>query len=230
MRTVRKRRLKFRTVAELQEYLWGIPLYRIRLDAPPGEVTDADVLVIHSREKRTCELIDGILVEKDGTFFESLLTYKLGFWIERYREVQDFGVAMADGGFLRIAPGQIRAADLSFLSWDRMPNGQFPKEEIWSVAPDLAVEILCDGNTEGEMDRKLRDYFEARTRMVWVVEPKGKTVRVFTSPRKSVLLTKDDTLNGRKVIPGFSLSIREWFNSASRDFNKFKRRFPGVTR
>jgi hypothetical protein len=32
-----------------------------------------------------------------------------------------------------------------------------------------------------------------------------------------VLLTEDQTLDGGKVLPGFALSIREWFEEAEED-------------
>ena len=37
-------------------------------------------------------------------------------------------------------------------------------------APDLAVEILSKGNTEAEMQRKVREYFKAGSRRVWIVK------------------------------------------------------------
>ena len=55
----------------------------------------------------------------------------------------------------------MRIPDVSFISWERLPGRVFPHEDIWSVAPDLAVEIISHGNTNEEMDRKLRDYFAA---------------------------------------------------------------------
>ena len=50
-----------------------------------------------------------------------------------------------------------------------------PKPEIYAVAPDLAVEILSKDNTAREMDRKLREYFEAGVGLVWYIEPKTRT-------------------------------------------------------
>jgi Uma2 family endonuclease len=82
--------------------------------------------------------------------------------------------------------------------------------------PDLAVEVLSKSNTEKEMKRKLREYFEAGTRLVWLVDPKARTVRVYTSPRKFKLLTEDQTLDGGEVLPGFELSLRKLFARAGR--------------
>jgi Uma2 family endonuclease len=97
-----------------------------------------------------------------------------------------------------------------------MPNQELPDEAIASLAPDLAVEILSPSNTEREIQQKVQEYFQAGGKLVWIVDPDARTVEVYTRPRRSVVLTEDDTLDGRKVLPGFSLSIRKWFARASR--------------
>jgi Uma2 family endonuclease len=215
-RTTRPRRAVFTNAAELQDHLGGIPLDRIRLRPPAGEATEQDVLDVQAHEDRICELIDGVLVEKPMGCFESRLALILGMFLENFLEMNDRGAVFGADGFLRLFPGQIRAPDVSFISWKRMPNQELPNEAIYSLAPDLAVEILSPSNTEVEMRRKLQDYFRGGTKLVWIVDPQARTVRVYTSPRRSVLLNEEDTLTGGKVLPGFSLSIRAWFARASR--------------
>jgi Uma2 family endonuclease len=182
----------------------------------PGQATEQDILTIREREGRICELIDGILVEKPMATFESRLAIILAYFIELFLENHDLGAVLGEAGLLRLFPGRVRAPDVSFISWKRMPNREFPDEPIASLAPDLAVEILSESNTADEMREKVQEYFQAGGKLVWLVDPNARTVRVYTSPRRSVLLTEDDTLDGRKVLPGFSLSVRQWFARASR--------------
>ncbi|HJT77844.1 MAG TPA: Uma2 family endonuclease [Gemmataceae bacterium] len=209
-------RPRFKTVAELQAYLGDIPAERIRLDPLPGQATEEDVLTILAKEDRICELIDGILVEKPMASFESRLAIILAHFLELFLEEHDLGAVLGEAGFLRLFPGCIRAPDVSFISWKRMPNQEFPDEAIASLAPDLAVEVLSASNTEREMGQKIEEYFQAGGKLVWIVDPVARTVRVYTSPHRSTLLTEDDTLDGRRVLPGFSLPIRKWFARASR--------------
>jgi Uma2 family endonuclease len=211
-----RRSSAFTNLAELQEHLGGIPLDRIRVRPPAGEATEQDVLDVQAHEDRICELIDGTLVEKPMASFESLLALVLAHFLHLYLDEHDLGVLLGESGFMRLFPGQVRAPDVSFISWKRMPNQEFPRDAITPLAPDLAVEILSPSNTEAEMRRKLRDYFRAGSKLVWLVDPEGRTVRVYTSPRRSVQFTEEDTLTGGKVLPGFSLSIRAWFARASR--------------
>jgi Uma2 family endonuclease len=78
----------------------------------------------------------------------------------------------------------------------------------------LAVEILSPSNTAEEMARKRREYFAAGTRLVWEVEPELRNVTVYTAPEQSTVVTVDQCLDGGPVLPGFTLSVREWFERA----------------
>ena len=218
----------FATLADVLDHLGGIPACRVLSNPPPGLATEADLVALDARRGPICELIDGILVQKyagivverDMAAFESRLALMLAFFIELYLEKTQLGAVIGEGAYLRLFPGQIRAPDVSFIPWKRMPNEEFPRDPIGPFAPDLAVEIISPSNTKAEMDRKLREYFEAGCKLVWYVYPKTRTVHVFTSVRKSVVLTEADTLHGGKVLPGFSLSIRKWFLRASRKGRK----------
>jgi len=52
------------SLSDLQAHLGGIPLERIQLHPQPGTATKSDVEAVGARTNRTCELIDGVLVEK----------------------------------------------------------------------------------------------------------------------------------------------------------------------
>ncbi len=99
--------------------------------------------------------------------------------------------------------------------------GRYPKKkrrrgEIPTVAPDLVVEVLSKDNTPQGNERKLEEYFRAGVRLVWYVNPSKRTVRVYTALDRSTLLREDETLDGGDVLPGFALSIRDWFAEAER--------------
>jgi len=103
-----------------------------------------------------CELIDGVLVEKATGSYESRLACVLIFFLETFLDRNDLGAVLGEAGFLRLFPGRVRAPDVSFISWKRMPNRQFPKAAIASMSPDLAVEIWSESNTEAEWRRASR--------------------------------------------------------------------------
>ena len=165
------------TVADLFEQLGYVPPNRIRLVPTPGTATEQDVLDLIDHSNRICELVDGVLVEKTMGYTESVLAMAIGEFLRRFVREHKLGVVSGEGGTLKILPRQVRIPDVSFVNWDRFPGGKLPKTPIPAVAPDLAVEVLSESNTEGEMRRKLQDYFTAGVRLVWYVDPRTRTDR-----------------------------------------------------
>jgi len=110
---------------------------------------------------------------------------------------------------LKILPGQIRAPDVSFIRWERFAGRKLPEAAIYAVAPDLAVEIISEGSREAEMNRKLRDYFQAGVQMVWYIEPKTRTARACTTASQWTEIGADGVLLGGEVLPGFELPLAQ---------------------
>jgi Uma2 family endonuclease len=80
------------------------------------------------------------------------------------------------------------------------------------LAPSIAVEVLSESNTRGEMERKRREYFKAGVEVVWIVDPESRTVDVYTTLQEFITLTEKDKLDGGAVLPGFTLSLRDLFS------------------
>jgi len=199
------------TIADVQARLPGFPADRIRVYPTPGTATEQDLLEAESRSNRICELIDGTLVEKAMASRESMLAAELIYSIRGYLDTRKFGAVLAPDGLLKILPEQIRAPDVSFIRWERFSGGQLPEAAIFAVVPDLAVEILSEGNSEDEMDRKLRDYFQAGVRLVWYIEPKSRTARAYTAVQDWTEVGPNDSLQGGEVLPGFELPLAQLF-------------------
>ncbi len=199
------------TLADVLAHLGGIPPERIRSYPPPGTATEKDVIEAESRANRICELVDGVLVEKTMGYCESLVAADIIYFLNAFLRAHDLGIVLGEAGTLKILPNQVRAPDVSFLRWERFPNRELPRDPIPAVAPDLAIEVLSEGNTEGEMQRKLRDYFTAGVRMVWYVDPRTRTARAYTAEDRCVELGEDQSLSGGEVLPGFELLLSEVF-------------------
>ena len=86
------------TVSDLLYQLGDIPASRVRLQPVPGTASEADVVAVHDREKRLCELMDGVLVEKTIGYYESYVAATLIRLIGNFVVEHDLGiVAGADG-------------------------------------------------------------------------------------------------------------------------------------
>ena len=200
--------------AEVYARLGRVPMERIRMTPPPGTATEDDLNRPHGP---TCELIDGVLVEKAMGARESALGLSVGRLIGNHVEATDAGVVLGEAGFIRLTGGQVRAPDVTFIPWSEFPDDEIPEDEaFWSVAPVLTVEVLNPSNTDAEIDRKLSELFAAGCKLAWVIDPPTKTARVYTSVKKFAQHDETGTLDGGKVLPGFKLKLADLFASTKR--------------
>lgn len=204
------------TFADLLDKLGGISPDRVRFRPAPGRATEKDVVRIEASENRLFELVDGVLVEKATGAAESLFALFIGRQIGNFLDDHDLGVTLGADGMLRLRPRLVRIPDVSFISWDQIPSGEFPSKPIPDLYPDLAVEVLIDSNTPAEIERKLTEYFKAGCRLAWIVDPKTRTADVYTSPTDCRHLRSTQSLDGGDVLPGFKLSLKELFASTRR--------------
>jgi len=200
---------RYENVAQLLEQLGDIDPVRIRLDSRPGKATERHLLALASRTDRLFELVDGVLVEKVLGYLEGSLASWLSHLLQTFLDANNLGNLAGSDAMMRLMPGLVRLPDLSFVRWERLPvHGQIPTEPIPDLVPDLAIEVLSKSNRPGEMARKLKDHFLAGVTLVWFVDPRSRTVQVFTAPDQSGTLEEDETLDGGEVLPGLQLPVQ----------------------
>jgi Uma2 family endonuclease len=204
------------SLADLLADLGGIAADRVLFRPAPGRATERDLLRINERKEALCELVDGVLVEKPMGARESLLALVISQFIRNYLMKHGLGTVLGADGMLRLRPNLVRAPDVSFISWDRIEGDEFPDDPIPELAPDLAVEVLSEGNTQKEMESKVREYFAHGARLVWIVDPRNRGVDVYTSPDDRRRLRSGQTLDGGDVLPRFRLPLRKLFAQTRR--------------
>ena len=99
--------------------------------------------------------------------------------------------------------------DLALVSFDRWPRDRpVPKGPAWEVVPNLAVEIVSPKNYANEVLRKIEDYFRSGVQRVWVIYQEVSKVYDYDSPTSVQILTPDQTLEGRDILPGWELPLK----------------------
>jgi Uma2 family endonuclease len=144
--------------------------------------------------------------------FESILAMMLGHLLNAHLEKSRHGIVLGESGSLWILPKKMRMPDVSFISMDRFPGRKLPQDRVYRVAPDLAVEVLSEGNTEAEMNLKLDEYFQAGVRLVWYIDPCARSARIYTGRDQEEVIDENGILDGREVLPGFQLRLGELFD------------------
>ncbi|HJZ93090.1 MAG TPA: Uma2 family endonuclease [Gemmataceae bacterium] len=142
----------------------------------------------------------------------------LGYLI-RHVEQQGLGRAVNEMLFdLRPTVDRSRRPDVAFVSYDRWPRTRLiPRTNTWPVVPELAVEIVSPTNGFEEVIEKMQEYFQAGSRLVWVVIPDPCEVYAYTSPTATRIFTRADELPGDPVLPGFRLPLAKLFEEGTED-------------
>ena len=166
------------TIADLLHRLGDVPAHRVRFNPVPGTATVEDLL---QPENKGCELVDDTLVEKPVGLIESRLAIWLGRLLHEFVQAQNLGIVTGEAGLMELPGGPVRAPDVTYISWQRMKNRSQPSDPIPALTPDLAIEVLSVSNTLGEMARKREEYFRAGVVLVWEIDPRARTVRVYTA-------------------------------------------------
>ena len=127
------------------------------------------------------------------------------------------GWVFADGAGYELLqlPLTVRSPDVSFVRADRLPKEGIGPGFL-KLAPDLAVEVLSPKESASRLEEKLADYRACGTPLLWVIDPKRRTVMILASDAPVRWLGESDTLDGGTVIPGFSCRVAELFEGIAK--------------
>jgi Uma2 family endonuclease len=132
--------------------------------------------------------------------------------LHSYVRQNDLGVVVsAEAGFIvGRDPDTVRVPDVAFVRKDRIPKAGRP-QKFWIGAPDLAVETMSPNDTVYEVDEKVEEWLTAGALLVWVLNPRQKTVTVHRAERTVQILRLGDVLDGENVVPGFRMPVSDVF-------------------
>jgi len=154
------------------------------------------------------ELVEGRVVRMSPPGSRhAMLATRLARLLDQHVEERNLGVVMTSGGFhLASRPDTVREPDVAFVRAERIPPSGVP-DGFWPGPADLAVEIRSPGDRRSEIAVKVSEYLARGVRLVWVVDPKARTVTVYEPERPPVILEGSAALDGGTVVPGFSVRL-----------------------
>jgi Uma2 family endonuclease len=165
------------------------------------------------------ELVNGNLVERHMSFWSSYVAGRIFQFLSLFCQDRALGWVAPEGTSYRCfphAPELVRKPDVSFIAVERLSLEQATREGHLSIAPDLAVEVVSPNDEVYDLDQKLLDFFSAGVRMVWVVNPQAKTVRVHRPQGPIQELRENDEVTGDDVVAGFRCRVGDFFLAPSR--------------
>jgi Uma2 family endonuclease len=194
-----------------------LTVIRSDVDAIVATQVTADDLASLDGDGYRYDLLKGDLIRVSPAGFRhgrlaAEIARRLGNFLAQH---PDLGVVVgAETGFrLSRDPDTVLGPDAAVLRADRLPP---PAAQIGflELAPDLAVEIVSPTDRWTTVSGKVDAYLAAGVRLVWVVEPGPRAVRVYSpeGPEQRLLASRGDVLQAGAVLPGFSLALVELFD------------------
>ena len=165
-------------------------------------------------DDRFYEVVDGRRVEHEPLGApEAVMASDLASAMNQIVRPAKLGRVVGEVLFrLRTEPNLQRRPDAAFVSSARWPiDRKIPRGNAWDVVPDLAIEVVSPTNTAEEIVTKIREYFEAGVRRVWVFYLHESLVYEYDSPESIRVFERRDILDGGEVIPGFRIALSELF-------------------
>jgi Uma2 family endonuclease len=87
---------------------------------------------------------------------------------------------------------------------ERYQHAVFPE-----LAPDLAVEVMSPGDSPRQVLDRVGEYLQAGVRLVWVIEPGGRTASVYRTLTDVRTVDESGPLEATDVLPGFRYALSE---------------------
>ncbi len=159
------------------------------------------------------ELVDGELAEVHVSNLSSLVGGEMFYRLKHHCVGKNLGqVFPCDAYYQCFAsrPRNARKPDVSFIRLERLPDGWLA-DGYFTIAPDLAVEVLSPNDLAYEVDEKIREYLDAGVKLVWIINPEQRWVTVHRADGGIAKLKESDTVDGEQVVAGFSCTVRELF-------------------
>ena len=160
-----------------------------------------------------CELVRGELIMMSPAGFpHGEIAIRIGRYLDAFVDEHGLGsVAAAETGFILARdPDTVRAPDVAFVRGNRLPHES--EAGFFDGAPDLAVEVLSPGDRSGDVRAKTEEWLEAGCLVVWIVDPKNRTITVHRSGWPEEFLSMTETLTADEILPGFQLPVAKVFN------------------
>jgi len=177
----------------------------------PRLMTAEEFLDLSGDEYKLAELVCGEVAPVVGaTYRHSKVVLAIGARLYDFATATGAGeCTTADGSYvLSRNPDTVRVPDVAFVSAKRAAEtpdtGRF-----FEGAPDLAVEVASPSDRTPDTARKVREYLEAGTRLVWVIIPDERMAYVHHPDGIVRVIQKDGVLDGEDVLPGFRLPLAD---------------------
>jgi len=162
-------------------------------------------------EDKRYELDEGELIEMTRPAYKhNRVLRKLLGALDRYLEANPIGEAQISENLYALAPLTRRSPDVAVILGDRYE--ELKDAKVIPIIPEIAADVLSPSETPRMIQRKLKQYFEAGVKEVWVINPESRRVEIWTGPQRAEQELAADAAITSPLLPGFSLPLEKLFS------------------
>jgi Uma2 family endonuclease len=178
--------------------------------ATATRITPEEFLALPDRD--LYELVDGQLVEVTVSTLSSWVAGEIHGLLRDHCRTDGSGWVWPADTLCRFSrdPSKVRKPDALFIGRERV-TADLLEESFITIAPDLVAEVVSPNDLAYDVDEKVKEYLDAGVRLVWVINPKLRTVLVRRRDGTITGLSEADELSGEEVVPGFRCRVADLF-------------------
>lgn len=161
-------------------------------------------------EDKRYELDEGELIEMTRPAYKhNRVLKKLLVELELYFRKSTTGEVLISENLYALSANTRRAPDLAVILGDR--KDELNDAKVIPIVPDIAAEVLSPSETPRMIHRKLKQYFEAGVKEVWLIDPEAREIEIWTGPRLPDRALSAGEVLASPLLPEFALPLTELF-------------------
>lgn len=152
------------------------------------------------------EWYDGEVIKFEGMKKKEFYIYLnlLEFFVEKGLIKLGGLVSEQDVDF---SPIQMRRPDIAFFTKEQAESMKTGVDEI----PEFAIEVISKNDILNSVEQKLEEYFKYGVKVVWLIIPELKKVKVYTSLKENKNCYAEDVCSATPVLPTFEMTVDQIF-------------------
>ncbi len=161
-------------------------------------------------EDKRYELDEGELIEMTRPAYDHNRAMKrLLVRLENFLEATQLGEVLASENLYALTPMTRRAPDVAIILGDRWKSLRGAK--VIPIVPEIVAEVISPSETTRMIHRKLKQYFEAGVKEVWLIDPESREIEVWTGPSLPDHALSGEAVLASALLPGFTLPLADLF-------------------
>ena len=153
-----------------------------------------------------------VIVMPPNYFWTAMVSGEIVAQLGNWAVADGRGVTLVAGGFV-LPNGARRAPDVAWIS--RVQIGAIDAGQVefyWRGCPEFVVEVRSPHDRTRTIRAKMLEWVENGAQLAWLVDPKTKSIEIFTPHGEPQTINEATTISAQSPINGFVLDLARVWN------------------